>query len=96
MPLPSLKPAVASVKPLGKYLLVRRDEEEKAIGKILLPSNMARIDLGHGVVLDTGSRVEGIGKGDTVYFRRANGYHRVELPDGQAMFVPVDEIHAKS
>ena len=96
MPIPSLNPQIESFTPTGKKVLVKREEDEKVVGGIIMPENRAKVGLVRAKVISAGAKInaEEIRPGDVILMPRQMGYQRVSIGGVEHEVVPHESIFA--
>jgi hypothetical protein len=75
----SLNPTIASFKPVGDKLLLRRHPLADKIGEIVLPGNARHTDLCRFDVIDVGPKCEAVKAGDIALAPRQLTFGKVSL-----------------
>lgn len=94
MPVGSLKPRIASLKPVGKKLLVLRLPDPPQIGGIWKPDSHREVEPARGIVREVGYGVEDIKSGDKILYRRELGYAKAEINGETLEVVPTNCVFA--
>lgn len=96
MPVSSLKHEIKGVlRPLGKRLFVRRIPEPTKAGPLILPGNMAHVDLARGTIVAVGSKVpveDELESGDIVRYPPQLGYVKFIQQGVELELVPLEQI----
>lgn len=64
------------MKPIGKYIVINEVNEEvkSASGLILSPEDMKSVRYRKGIVINSGTDVDNIVSGDTIYYDKVAGF----------------------
>lgn len=79
-------------QPLGKRVLIEREEETKTTATgIIIPDNASKEKPSSGKVISVGSECEGVKKGDIVVFAKYAG-SEVTLDDKKFLILNLEDV----
>lgn len=79
-------------QPLGKRVLVEREEETKTTASgIIIPDNASKEKPSSGKVIAVGKEVEDVKNGDTIVFAKYSG-SEVSLDDKKYLVLNVEDV----
>jgi len=82
------------MKPIGKYILINAVEEEieTSSGLLLSAEESNQLRYKKGLVVESGSDVTVINKGDTIYYDRRAGYTMMIGSDSYTLIAEKDVV----